>query len=167
MPDINRESLREFFRRQEATYKAPDRRPEIKRLRATLNRKNKVDLVDGADVKSLSVRNKLLPIPISRGITTQQKKLWWGAKARAKKRDLFFSIVPADIQIPELCPILKIKLDNGDRRSAASLDRINNKEGYIRNNVWVISKLANIMKSDASASELIAFCNGILYYFKS
>lgn len=82
------------------------------------------------------------------------------AKIRAKKRGIPFGITPADIVIPEFCPILGLRLVSGvgpsTRADLASLDRINPTLGYVRGNIAVISKRANQIKSDATSAELFA-----------
>jgi hypothetical protein len=87
-------------------------------------------------------------------------KLYSDAKTRATKKGLEFNIELEDIVIPDMCPILDIKLEKnkihkGD--NSPSLDRIDNAKGYIKGNVWVISSLANQMKSSANKEQLIKF----------
>lgn len=89
------------------------------------------------------------------------------AKSRAKKRNIEFSISIADINVPEFCPILGIKLEynmncgKGGKPSSYSLDRIDNTKGYVKDNVQVISHLANSMKSTATPEQLKLFSNWI------
>jgi hypothetical protein len=78
------------------------------------------------------------------------------AKQRAKRTGLPFDLYLEDITIPEFCPVLKVKLES-KTRFAPSLDKIVPSKGYVKGNVWVISKLANQMKSDASILELRRF----------
>lgn len=67
-----------------------------------------------------------------------------------------------DIHIPELCPVLGIHLSVKRGLKARgfalghspTLDRIDNKKGYIPGNVAVISWRANALKKDASLQEL-------------
>jgi hypothetical protein len=80
-----------------------------------------------------------------------QKYLWLKAKLRAKKFNRIFTILPEDIFIPEVCPILGIKLArniNGPKANSLSLDRINNALGYTKENIGVISYAANKLKSN-------------------
>ena len=91
------------------------------------------------------------------------------AKNRAKKFDLVFDLVEGDLTLPEFCPILGIKLevstDGRGNPQAASLDRIDNTKGYIKGNIEVISRLANMMKQTATREQLLAFANNILRRF--
>lgn len=47
----------------------------------------------------------------------------------------------------------------------ASLDRIDNTQGYIPGNVEVVSYLANMMKSSASREQLVTFAQSVLERF--
>lgn len=83
--------------------------------------------------------------------------LWVKAKQRAKKKGLAFTIVVDDIRIPEMCPLLGIRLSRGKGHlspNSPTLDRRNSTLGYVENNVWVISHRANTMKSNATLEEL-------------
>ncbi len=82
------------------------------------------------------------------------------AKYRAKNRGIEFSINKSDIIIPEICPVLGIKLCVAKYKTYKSdnsftLDRIDNSKGYIKGNVIVISGRANRIKADANPEELI------------
>jgi hypothetical protein len=68
--------------------------------------------------------------------------LWEGAKARAKKLGVPFSLTLRDIVIPERCPVLDIPLQSTCRAcsdGSPTLDRIDASRGYIVGNVMVIS----------------------------
>jgi hypothetical protein len=93
------------------------------------------------------------------------KALLRAAKWRANKKGLEFDLLPSDITIPKLCPVLGIPLDTaltkktGGARShwsSPSLDRLDNTKGYVRGNVRVISWRANALKKDATLEELLA-----------
>lgn len=93
--------------------------------------------------------------------------IWKRAKDRAKKYNYEFNITEDDIIIPDKCPLLNIPIFCGDKdnyENSPSLDRIDNTKGYIKGNVWVISKKANSMKNSASFSELKTFCQNIKRY---
>lgn len=62
------------------------------------------------------------------------------------------------------CPILDTKLELGAKvptLASPTLDRIDNDNGYVPGNIWVISNLANIMKSKATVKELIKFSDWV------
>lgn len=84
--------------------------------------------------------------------------LWLGARSRAKRKNIPFSITVNDIILPEKCPLLGITLcvnSNSYQNSSYSLDRIDNTKGYTKDNIWVISNRANSLKKDASLEELL------------
>lgn len=84
-------------------------------------------------------------------------KLYRNARSRAKKSDIEFTIKEDDIIIPEVCPILNIKLTENEGTSGPnsySLDRIDNSKGYISGNIQVISMRANQIKNDSTIDEL-------------
>lgn len=100
------------------------------------------------------------------------KRLLWAAKRRAKIGNFEFSIEESDIIIPTHCPYLGIPLVNtrprGDaRRDIASLDRIDPTKGYTKDNIEVISWLANTMKNNATPDLLINFAEEILRRYKN
>lgn len=93
--------------------------------------------------------------------------MWKAAKDRADKKGLEFNIEESDILIPTVCPLLNIPIEFGtkeDYNSSPSLDRIDNTKGYIKGNIWVISKKANTMKNSATLKELHTFCTNMLRY---
>lgn len=94
-----------------------------------------------------------------------KRELLHGAKRRAKERNRKFDVCESDFEIPTHCPILGIKLVRGVGKMHAgspTLDEIEIGKGYIRGNIQVISAKANIMKSDATAKELLDFAKWVL-----
>ena len=89
-----------------------------------------------------------------------EKRMITRVKCRAKKQNIPFDIDINDVVIPEICPILGIKLmpkrglKKGYYPDSPSLDRIIPNLGYIKGNVRVISARANLLKNDASLKEL-------------
>lgn len=77
------------------------------------------------------------------------------AKARAKKNGIPFNLERKDIEMPEFCPILGMKLEpcGETKTNSPSLDRIVPQLGYVKGNVAVISYRANRIKNDATADE--------------
>lgn len=97
---------------------------------------------------------------------TPEWKMHQRAKQRCKETGKEFSIVVSDITIPNICPILGIELNmnsgkSGAYRNSPSLDRIDNSKGYTKENIQVISQLANAMKCHATKEELLRFANWI------
>ncbi len=84
-----------------------------------------------------------------------------------------------DLPLPTHCPILGIPLTyagNGKGRqddNSATIDKINNGQGYVRGNAIIVSWKANRMKSNATTEELLALgrfykrgssANSLLYF---
>lgn len=92
----------------------------------------------------------------NRNILFKEHKILIKIKSRAKKLGLEFNLTIDDIVIPEFCPILGIPLNrNSPTQSynSASIDRIDNTKGYVKGNVCVISKKANMIKSIGTIEE--------------
>lgn len=86
------------------------------------------------------------------------------AAARASRKGLPFTIGLEDIGAPLVCPVLGMPLNWLRTRhgpDSPSLDRIRNEVGYVPGNVWVISRRANTIKSDATPAELRAVADAI------
>lgn len=94
--------------------------------------------------------------------------LWRRIKDTSKQRGIEFNLNEEDIIIPTYCPLLEIKLEwGGSRYNSPSVDRIDNTKGYTKDNIWVISELANRMKNTASIEQLIIFSKNAIDYFGS
>jgi len=77
------------------------------------------------------------------------------AKARSKEFGLQFNIDISDIVVPDLCPVLGMKLSTeGSKQNSPSLDRIFPEYGYTKGNVRVISWRANWIKNNATPEEI-------------
>lgn len=88
------------------------------------------------------------------------------ARARAKKKNLPFNINIDDIIIPELCPVLGIKLERGVGKSgpnSPSIDRIIPNLGYVKGNIMIISHKANTIKNNSTIKEI----EQVLLYMKT
>lgn len=83
--------------------------------------------------------------------------MWRDARYRAKINNLPFTIKISDIIIPKICPILNlpIELNNTKSMMSPSLDKINPILGYTKENIQVISRRANTLKSDLDMKTLI------------
>lgn len=88
-------------------------------------------------------------------------------KQRVRVEKLDFDLVLEDIVIPELCPILEIPLKRGttgDYKYSPTADRIDNSKGYTKDNIRIISMMANKMKNNANKEELYLFSKNIMNY---
>lgn len=81
-----------------------------------------------------------------------------------------FDISAEDLIIPEYCPLLGIKINLDEDRErgvdSPSLDRIDNTKGYTKDNIAVISDLANIMKNRATLDQLTLFVKNMPAYLR-
>jgi hypothetical protein len=78
------------------------------------------------------------------------------ARNRAARKGIPFDLTPDDVEVPEFCPILGIKLTRGSghmHAASPTLDRVDPTLGYVRGNVAVISHRANTIKNSGSAQE--------------
>ena len=87
-------------------------------------------------------------------------------KERAKKQRLPVLITEDDIITSSYCPILGIELKVnhgalGGRSDSPSIDRKDSTQGYVKGNVWIISQLANQMKSNATPEQLRRFARWV------
>jgi hypothetical protein len=87
-----------------------------------------------------------------------------GARRRALRKGFEFNLKSyKDLpEIPEYCPILGIPLicgkasdsNGGGTDNSPSLDRIDNSKGYIEENLQIISRKANQMKSNGDFKDI-------------
>lgn len=101
-----------------------------------------------------------------------EKKLLWAARRRAKDKGIEFNLIEDDIVIPTHCPYLGIELaksrPRGDsRRDIASLDRVDPTKGYTKDNIEVMSWLANTMKNNATPELLVKFAKEVLRRYET
>jgi len=96
-----------------------------------------------------------------------ERWLFAGAKQRANRSGIPFTITIGDVVVPSVCPVLGIPLvvsANGTPTdNSPSLDRFENSRGYVPGNVRVISMRANRIKYDATVAELrlvLAYAEG-------
>jgi predicted nucleic acid-binding Zn-ribbon protein len=97
---------------------------------------------------------------------TPEWRMHQRAKQRSAEKGLEFNISVEDISIPDTCPVLGIQLNVNSGRSGAyvnspSLDRIDSGKGYTKDNIQVISQLANAMKHKATKEQLLAFADWV------
>lgn len=77
-------------------------------------------------------------------------------RVRAEANNLPFDLELEDFKIPDLCPVLGIKLEWGDKitNNTPSFDRVVPELGYIKGNVRIISMRANRLKNNATVEEM-------------
>lgn len=83
--------------------------------------------------------------------------MYHNAKQRAKRNGLEFNLCLKDVVLPKTCPVLGIPLfraEGGMQDNSPTLDRIRLHQGYIKNNIAVISWRANRLKADAEIWEV-------------
>lgn len=90
--------------------------------------------------------------------------LYKDTQYRAKKKEQDFTITPEDIIIPDQCPLLRVQFSayKGDPDYRPSIDRIDSSKGYIKGNVWVISRRANRAKNNLGPEELYKLALNLL-----
>lgn len=91
-----------------------------------------------------------------------ERYLWYSARSRASSKGVPFSILPADIIIPDLCPCCKIPLSPGERTNqdlSPSLDRIVPGLGYTPENTIIICFACNRRKNDSTPEQLYAIAD--------
>ena len=113
-----------------------------------------------------SIPSYIPPVDPREAKEVAMKRMLSSAKQRSKEKGLMFNLHYEDVQIPNLCPVLRIPLAPsitgvlGD--NSPSLDRLIPYLGYTKGNVKVISMKANRIKTDATSTEIEA----VLHYVK-
>lgn len=93
-----------------------------------------------------------------------KRKLLESAKNRARRKGVPFHITIDDFEIPDVCPLLGIQLKRNKGQAAddsASLDRLIPEKGYVKGNILVISRRANVIKNNASIDELMTLTENL------
>jgi len=94
--------------------------------------------------------DKSYQCPVLSKMNTMLKSSIYRAKNKSWEHDLTLDHLVE--RYVEVCPILEIDLlwhnTGAVRHGSPSLDRINNKKGYIQGNVQIISHRANCLKKD-------------------
>ena len=92
--------------------------------------------------------------------------LIYGARKRARMHGVAMSLRISDISVPDFCPVLGIPLrpcKGHPSANSPSLDRIVPKDGYVPENVIVVSHFANAIKNNATPQQLKAVAD---FYLK-
>lgn len=91
---------------------------------------------------------RLLTAKIQHKNNPLDRRMLHNARGRAKKKGLEFNLELSDVLIPKICPVFQRPIES------PSLDRIDSSKGYVKGNVRVISRRANILKNNATMEEL-------------
>ena len=119
------------------------------------------------------VEQKVAELEVSDYWVSERNYIYWdvmnrlvnGARQRAKKFSIEFSINLTDFAIPEVCPLRRVPFKVGTGKhtdDSPTLDRKDPRLGYVKGNVWVISHKANRLKGDFTPDELKKFCENAL-----
>ena len=99
-----------------------------------------------------------------------ENRLLNSARARAKKSGIPFALKVEDIVIPLTCPVLGIPLKRGNGKlhdNSPTLDRLIDGNGYVPENITVMSYRANRIKNNGTAEEhlkIYEWINSMLQY---
>lgn len=116
------------------------------------------------NTKSCGCAQYLRPIPPNtkhgecpREGATPRYRIWSASKHRARHNDIEFDLELEDVEIPSHCPALGVQMEHGGKYSPnhPSIDRIDPNKGYTKDNIAVISRRANTIKSNATPEELL------------
>jgi hypothetical protein len=86
-------------------------------------------------------------------------------KERSLQKGLDFDLTVTDINVPLKCPVFGFNLQRNHKVplfNSPSVDRIDPTKGYTKDNVQIISQLANAMKQNATPKQLLQFARWIL-----
>lgn len=120
-------------------------------------RRRELELLRRQDPDYVKHRNEMDRLRRQNNDISLRKQLLRSAKQRAQQKGLEFNITLDDVVLPEVCPLLGIKLEAHSNKAAwnsYSIDRIDSSKGYTKDNIWVISKRANTLKNNATLDEL-------------
>lgn len=162
---LSRESRNAYMREYRARWT-----PEQKEQNREWQRKYRNKARDRIKAKNRAAYSENPKIQLTRSVESAnnnpERTLWQSARANAKVYGREFSIEISDIIIPNVCPFfgtpMKVARGQGINPYAPSVDRVDSSLGYIKGNIQVISKKANVMKSNATKEELIKFAKYIL-----
>ena len=95
-----------------------------------------------------------------------ESKMLRRAKRRAAEQAIAFDLELKDIIIPTVCPVLGIPIyvtagRSGGFNHSPSLDKKDPTKGYTKDNIMVMSQLANAMKTNATPEQLLKFSEWI------
>lgn len=113
--------------------------------------------------KTLSFKTRESNKRNNRKIQNPSLFIWKNLQKKCKKNKIDFNLDVDDIIIPKICPVLKIPIlliGNPTKcPNLAVIDRIDNNQGYVKNNICVISNKANWLKKHGSLEDFKQILN--------
>lgn len=92
--------------------------------------------------------------------------IWFEAKQQSKLLNFDFDLEVDDILIPDVCPYLGTTINKEINEDTDLnnyvLDRIDTSKGFVKGNIHVISKMASIMKNEATPEILVTFASNVI-----
>lgn len=113
-----------------------------------------------------SIRGRARDLYVKRKQRNSLNLLLNGCRGRARQKNIEFSITEEDLTVPDVCPILGTKFEY-NTPYAMSVDRIDPSLGYVKNNIQILSRKANVMKSNATIKELVEFADWVYKNYKN
>jgi hypothetical protein len=152
---------------RKAHFAKPEIRAQRKAWRDEYRRKNKDILNEKSRVwkEKTNYKEHVKAYHVKAKLANPERYLWKQAKKRAKDKNLEFTLILEDIKIPEVCPIMGVKLEYVPYQYSdysPSIDRIDSSKGYTIDNIQIISSIANRMKWASTREQLLQFAKGIL-----
>lgn len=135
----------------------------------TKNYAKKIDgspVGDGRRSNCKTCENQRRKLSYQKNIKT---RMLMNSKARARANGWKHTLTLEDIKIPKVCPLLKVPFEIGvvgNYPFTPTLDRIDSTLGYTKENIKVVTMLANRIKSNATKEQLIEFSKNIQSYYK-
>src|SRR3546814_964305 len=93
-------------------------------------------------------------------LSKTERRIHARLKSRAKKDGIPFNLDVSDIIVPPVCPILgtplvdRTGLKAGGTYNTPSIDRKDPTLGYVKGNIGVISRRANLLKNNITIDEV-------------
>jgi hypothetical protein len=95
---------------------------------------------------------------IPKNFEKRKQQLVSKIKAQAKLKGIEFNLTKQDIDWVKSCPIMDIEINYYTEKfreyNTASFDRKDPNKGYIKGNVFIISNIANMRKSDLTVKQM-------------
>lgn len=95
----------------------------------------------------------------------KDEKVLSGIRERARKKGLAFNLTLENVSKYSVCPVFGFELVRGEGKpqfNSPSVDRVDSSRGYTKDNVQILSQLANTMKQNATPEQLVAFAKWVL-----